>query len=95
MASHYGVGDGFHGRVTANGEIYDAYGITAAHRTLPFGTRLAVENQENGTVVTVRINDRGPYIHGRDLDLSYSAFKAIADPDQGVAKVCYYLLSYP
>lgn len=91
LASHYGVGDGFHGLTTANGETYNAYDISAAHKTLPFGTNLVVQNQENGASVTVRINDRGPFVEGRDLDLSYAAFRAIEDPSTGVVRVCYYL----
>ena len=88
-ASHYGVGDGFHGNTTANGERYNAYGNTVAHKTLPFGTKLKVTNQRNGASVIVRVNDRGPYIRGRDLDLSYGAFSQIAPPSQGEAKICY------
>ena len=89
LASHYGVGDGYHGRTAANGETYNAYGLSAAHKYLPFGTRLRVTNQANGRSVVVRINDRGPYIAGRSLDLSYGAFSKIASPGQGVANVCY------
>ena len=88
-ASYYGVGDGFHGRPTANGEHFNAYGRTVAHKYLPFGTRLRVTNQHNGATVVVRVNDRGPYIHGRDLDLSYGAFSQIASPSRGEIKVCY------
>jgi rare lipoprotein A len=88
-ASYYGHGDGFHGRRTANGERFDGYGTTTAHRTLPFGTRLRVTNQSNGRSVIVRVTDRGPFIAGRGLDLSYGAFSNIAHPGQGVAKVCY------
>ena len=89
LASHYGVGDGYHGQITANGERYNAYGKSVAHRWLPFGTRLRVTNQSNGRSVIVRVNDRGPYVGGRDLDLSYGAFTSIASPGQGVANVCY------
>jgi rare lipoprotein A len=88
-ASHYGVGDGYHGRTTANGERFNAYGLTAAHKSLPFGTRVRVTNQANGKSVIVRINDDGPHIYGRSLDLSYGAFAQIASPSQGVASVCY------
>lgn len=90
-ASFYGVGDGFHGRTTANGESFNAYGITTAHRSLPFGTRLRVTNPSNGRSVIVRVNDRGPFIGGRNLDLSYGAFSSIASPSQGVVRVCYRL----
>ena len=88
LASHYGVGDGYHGLTTANGEKYNAYGVSAAHKTYPFGTKLLVTNQDNGKQVVVRINDRGPYIAGRELDLSYGAFSKIASPSQGIARVC-------
>ena len=74
----------FHGRTTANGETYNMYGITAAHKTLPFGTRLRVCYEG---CVDVRINDRGPYIGSRELDLSYGAAKAIGLIDPGVASV--------
>ena len=88
IASQYGVGDGYHGQRTANGERFNAYGLTAAHPSLPLGSKLKVTNQRNGRSVTVRINDRGPYAGGRILDLSYGAFAAIASPSQGVASVC-------
>ena len=88
-ASHYGVGDSYHGRTTASGETYNAYGNSVAHRWLPFGTRLKVTNQSNGRSVIVRVNDRGPYVGGRDLDLSYGAFSSIASPSQGHVRVCY------
>lgn len=89
QASHYGVGDGYHGRTTANGERFNAYGLTAAHKSFPFGTRVRVTNQANGKSVIVRINDDGPHVYGRALDLSYGAFAQIASPSQGVASVCY------
>ena len=92
LASHYGIGDGYHGQITANGERYDAYGRTVAHRWLPFGTKLRVTNQRNGKSVIVRVNDRGPYVGERDLDLSYGAFSKIASPGQGVASVCYSMI---
>lgn len=88
-ASHYGKGDGYHGQITANGERFNTYGNTTAHRNLPFGTRLKVTNQSNGKSVIVRVNDRGPYISGRALDLSYGAFSSIASPSRGVIDVCY------
>jgi rare lipoprotein A len=89
LASHYGVGDGYHGQTTANGERYDAYGLSTAHRSLPFGTRLRVTNQANGRSVIVRVNDRGPFVDDRNLDLSYGAFTKIASSGQGIARVCY------
>ena len=75
-------GPGFQGNLTANGEIYNMYGYTAAHKTLPFGSKLRVCYQG---CVTVRINDRGPYIGGRQLDLSYGAAQAIGLTGSGVA----------
>jgi len=89
IASYYGHGDVYHGRTTANGERFNGYGISAAHPRLPFGTRVTVTNPRNGKSVIVRINDRGPFIAGRSLDLSYGAFSQIASPSQGIAKVCY------
>lgn len=88
-ASHYGIGDGYDGQRTANGERFDAYGNSAAHRYLPFGTRLRVTNESNGRSVIVRINDRGPYVSSRSLDLSYGAFSSIASPSRGEIRVCY------
>lgn len=88
-ASYYGVGDGFHGQRTASGERFDAYALTAAHKSLPFGARVRVVNQSNGKSVIVRVNDDGPHVYGRSLDLSYGAFSRIASPSQGVASVCY------
>jgi len=88
-ASHYGIGDGYNGLRTASGERFDAYGNSAASRDLPFGTKLRVTNQSNGKSVIVRINDRGPYVAGRNLDLSYGAFSSIASPSRGEIRVCY------
>ena len=82
LASWYGPG--FHGRTTANGERYDMHGLTAAHKTLPFGTKLRVCLD---SCVDVRINDRGPFIGARELDLSYGAAKAIGLVNPGVANV--------
>ena len=88
-ASFYGYGDGFHGRIAANGSRFNGYGLSTAHRWLPFGTRLRVVNPSNGKSVVVRVTDRGPYVFDRRLDLSYGAFKKIANPDRGVIRVCY------
>jgi rare lipoprotein A len=74
-----------HGTKTANGERYNPHGFTAAHRTLPFGTVLLVTYK--GKSVTVRINDRGPFIKGRKLDLSYGAARKIGCIDVGICKV--------
>lgn len=84
-ASWYG--EKFHGRTTASGEVYNMYEKTAAHRSLPFGTRLRVKNPVNQQVTTVKVNDRGPFIKGRDLDLSYAAAKEIGMIQAGVAEV--------
>lgn len=84
-ASWYGPG--FHGRLTASGEVYNQYDITAAHRTLPFGTRVLVTNLYTGQQVTVRINDRGPYAGDRIIDLSAGAAEAIGLIHSGVGTV--------
>lgn len=88
-ASFYGYGDGFHGRTAADGSRFNGYGLTTAHPWYRFGTRLLVTNPQNGKSVVVVVTDRGPYIVGRRLDLSYGAFKKIANPDRGVIRVCY------
>ncbi len=75
------------GQRTANGESFDPNALTAAHKRLPFGTRVRVTNTANGRTVTVRINDRGPFVAGRCIDLSRAAFTAIASASQGVASV--------
>ena len=84
-ASWYGPG--FHGRQTANGERYNMYELTAAHRSLPFGTKVRVTNRQNGKSVVVRINDRGPYANERVIDLSRSAAQAASMIDSGVVPV--------
>ena len=76
-ASVYGNGDGYAGRKTANGERMNPRAMIAAHRTLPFGTRVAVINQRNGKQVVVRISDRGPFIRGRIIDLTPAGARAI------------------
>jgi len=85
VSSFYG--SKFHGRQTSNGEIFDMYKMTCAHKTLPFNTTLKVTNEDNGKFVIVRVNDRGPFIDGRDLDLSYAAAKKIGLIAEGVKKV--------
>jgi rare lipoprotein A len=87
--SHYGIGDGYHGQRAADGSRFDAYGLTVAHRSLPFGTRLRVVNPANGKSVVVKVSDRGPFAYDRTLDLSYGAFARIASPSQGVARLCF------
>lgn len=84
-ASWYGPH--FHGRLTANGEFYNQMAFTAAHKQLRFGTLLRVTNPHNNKSVIVRINDRGPYIRGRELDLSKASASALGLTDKGVIKV--------
>jgi len=84
-ASYYGKR--FHGRKTASGERFDMYKLTAAHRKLALGTIVKVTNLENDRFVIVVINDRGPYIRGRDIDLSKGAAKQIGMVRKGVVKV--------
>ncbi len=83
IASWYGIP--YNGRRTASGEIYDMYMMTAAHRTLPFGTQVLVHDLDNGRDVTVRINDRGPFVEGRIIDLSKAAAQVMGMP--GLARV--------
>ena len=85
-ASFYG--HGFDGRLTANGERFNRWGMTAAHRSLPFGSRVRVVNQETGRGVIVKINDHGPAYSSRIIDLSEGAFAQIASTGQGLARVC-------
>ena len=85
VASWYGPG--FHGNRTANGEIYDQYELTAAHPSLPLGTRVMVTNLENGRAVQVRVNDRGPFVDGRAIDLSYAAARTIGMVGPGTVRV--------
>ncbi|WP_447640846.1 MULTISPECIES: septal ring lytic transglycosylase RlpA family protein [Chitinophagaceae] len=84
-ASYYA--GNFIGKKTANGETFAKYKKTAASKTLPFGTKVKVTNLSNGKSVKVRINDRGPFVAGRDIDLSWLAAKKIGMLDQGVAPV--------
>ncbi len=79
--------DKFHGRQTANGEIYRKGKLTAAHKTLPFGTKVKVTNLQNGKKVKVRINDRGPFVGGRIIDLSKKAARRIDILNVGVSPV--------
>lgn len=85
-------GPNFHGKLTANGERYDMDGVTAAHRTLPFGSIVLVENLDNGKTVQVRVNDRGPYAKNRIIDLSRGAAEKIDMIGPGTARVRLYLL---
>jgi len=85
LASWYG--SPFHGRRTSNGESYDMHSLTAAHKTLPMGTVLLVKNLENGKSTLVRVNDRGPFVGGRIIDLSYKAARSLGLINNGGAKV--------
>lgn len=85
LASYYA--EDFHGKVTANGETYDMYGLTAAHRTLPLNTIIRVTNLENSKSIILRINDRGPFVKGRILDCSYGAAVKLGFMGKGTAKV--------
>ena len=87
-ASWYGPG--FHNRLTANGERFDMNSMTAAHKTLPFGTFVLVKSEQTGKSVTVRINDRGPYVKGRIIDLSRAAAEHLGMHKSGVLKVALY-----
>lgn len=84
-ASWYGPR--FHGKTTANGEIYNQQALTAAHKSLPFGTLLQITNLRNGKSAVVRINDRGPFVDGRDLDLSKGTAKSLGIIHKGVVRV--------
>jgi rare lipoprotein A (peptidoglycan hydrolase) len=84
-ASWYGPG--FHGKKTASGKIYDQYELTAAHKSLPLGTKARVTNLENGSTVEVEINDRGPFIEGRIIDLSRAAAGVLGFVESGLAPV--------
>ncbi len=85
IASWYGKK--FHGRPTASGEIYDMHSLTAAHKTLPLPTYVTVNNLENGKTILVKVNDRGPFVDGRIIDLSYAAADALDIVRQGTAAV--------
>ena len=93
IASWYGKD--FHGKKTSNGEIYNMYAVTAAHKTLPLGTYVRVHNFENGREIKVRINDRGPFVRGRIIDLSYTAAKDIGIVGPGTARVEVVALGTP
>ena len=85
LASWYGAD--FHGRRTANGERYNMYAMTAAHKTLPLGTQIVVINQLTGRRIRVRVNDRGPFVAGRIVDLSLAAARALGSTEAGVVPV--------
>jgi rare lipoprotein A len=93
VASWYGPN--FHGRLTANGESYDMYGLTAAHRTLPIGSLVRVVNPQTNARVVVRINDRGPFIKGREIDVSYEVARSLGFDRRGLARLRIELLETP
>lgn len=93
VTSFYGAD--FHGKKTANGEIYDMYGMTCAHRELPFETVLEVLNPVSNQSVRVRVNDRGPFIRGRELDLSYGAARRVGLIEKGVKELHIRILELP
>lgn len=93
IASWYG--EDFNGRLTASGEVYDMYQYTAAHKTLPLGTVVKVTNEDNGQSTEVRINDRGPYVKGRIIDLSRTAGRAIGIRDSGTTPVKLEIVRWP
>ncbi len=92
VASWYGKD--FHGKKTSNGEIYDMYAMTAAHKTLPLGVFVRVRNRNNGKETVVRVNDRGPFVKGRIIDLSYAAAKELDVVGPGTAPVHIEALGY-
>jgi len=93
IASWYGPG--FDGNFTANGEVYDMNGISAAHKTLPFGTIVRVVEFSTGKSIVVRINDRGPFIEGRIIDLSKGAARELGIIDKGITKVGLRIIRWP
>lgn len=93
VTSWYGAR--FHGRATASGETFDMYSPTAAHVNLPMGSVIRVVNPRNGKSRVVRVNDRGPFIEGRELDLSYEAARYLGFESRGIGKVKIELLQVP
>ena len=85
VASWYG--EPFHGRKTASGEVYDMHGMTAAHKELPLGTEVEVKNLDNGREARLRVNDRGPFIRGRVLDVSYAGAQKLGMVGPGTARI--------
>lgn len=88
--SYYGPG--FHGRKTASGDRFNMYGLTVAHKTLPFGTKVQFTCSQTGRTVVAKVTDRGPYVHGRSFDLSLGTAKALGIIERGVANVQYKIL---
>ena len=92
ISSFYGPN--FHGKLTANGEIFDMYGVSAAHKEFPFNTIVRVTNKNNGKSLMIRINDRGPYVDGRILDCSFGAAKKLDFVSDGTAPVKIEILEW-
>jgi rare lipoprotein A len=92
IASWYGRK--FHGRKTSNGEIYDMYAMTAAHKTLPLGVYVRVTRLDDGRSIVVRVNDRGPFVAGRIIDLSYAGATKLGIVDEGTTRVAIEALGY-
>jgi rare lipoprotein A len=92
FASWYG--GKFHGRLTSSGEVFDTNTMTAAHKTLPFGTIVKVTNEDNGKTAIVKINDRGPFVEGRIIDLSRAAAMQLDMVGQGVARVSLQIVDF-
>jgi len=92
ISSYYGPK--FHGKLTANGEIFDMYGVTAAHKEFPFNTVTRVTNENNGKSLIIRINDRGPYVGDRILDCSFGAAKKLGFVSEGTAPVKIEILEW-
>lgn len=92
ISSYYGPK--FHGKLTANGEIFDMYGVTAAHKEFPFNTVTRVTNENNGKSLIIRINDRGPYVGDRILDCSFGAAKKLGFVGEGIAPVKIEILEW-
>jgi len=90
-ASYYA--DKFHGKKTASGEVFDMHEYTAAHKTLPFGTKVKITNPNNGKSVIVEVNDRGPFVKSRVFDLSKAAFTSIANINKGILNVEYEIVN--
>ncbi len=92
LASYYGPK--FHGKITANGEIFDMYKVSAAHKYLPIGSIVKVTNLDNRKILLIRVNDRGPYIPGRILDCSYKAADLLGFVNNGTANIKLEVLEY-
>ena len=93
VCSYYGKK--FHGRKTANGETFDMFKVSCAHKVMDFGTILEVTNPDNNKTIKVRVNDRGPFVEGRDIDLSYEAARQLGMINEGVKKMKVRIIEKP